>query len=109
MGCLTMETKLNGNDLKRKDCMYTMNRAKYQRDYQRVYQRNKRQSMYALNDWKVNIKRVNEEFKTRAILPRHMYEFKPVLKEMLLGHFKVKIIKKRKRTELITKSYAEIC
>jgi hypothetical protein len=56
--------------------------------------------------WKVNIKCVNEEFKLRAMLPRHIYEFRPVMKEMLLVHFKVKLIKKREKTELITRSYA---
>jgi hypothetical protein len=73
--------------------------------YQRNYMRKIRQDKYAFTNWKYNITKVNNEFKDKSILPKHIYMFRPVLKDMLKHHFKKKILKKYERIELITQSY----
>lgn len=60
----------------------------------------------AKNKWELNMKLVLNQFKQRVILPRHIYEFKRVLKQMLLVHFKRSFIIKRNRTDLIVQSWS---
>lgn len=55
--------------------------------------------------WITNMKMVIQEFKSRSILPRHIYEFRFVMKELLKCYFKKKVIRQMRRTELITWSY----
>ena len=73
-------------------------------NYMKQYRRNKKYNL----DYQMKYSKVIHEFKQRAILPRHIYEFRKVIKQMLLVHFKKKIIKKYDRTELITQSWLNI-
>ncbi len=56
--------------------------------------------------WRFRINIVNDEFKSRAILPRHIFEWRPIMKQMLKLYFGKKVIRTRNKTELITMSYA---
>jgi hypothetical protein len=55
--------------------------------------------------WKANMKKVCNELLQKAMLPRHIYEYRMVLKDMLRTYFDKRIIKKHAKTELITGSY----
>jgi hypothetical protein len=55
--------------------------------------------------WYSKLQQVNNEFVNRCILPRHIYLYRIVMKEMLKDYFNRKIIKVNNRTELITQSY----
>jgi hypothetical protein len=56
--------------------------------------------------WKENIKETNTEFLDRAILPKHIYLYRPILREMLKIKFGKRVFKKMDKTELITNSYS---
>jgi len=45
-----------------------------------------------------------QEFKQRAILPRHIYEYRQVMKQMLKEYFRKKVLKVYDRTDLIVTS-----
>ncbi len=70
-------------------------------NYMKDYMRQRR----AKNKWELNMNLVLNQFKQRVILPKHIYEFKQILKQMLLVHFKRSFIIKRNRTDLIVQSW----
>lgn len=45
------------------------------------------------------------ELTNKSILPRHIYLYRSVMRDLLVSHFKKRIIKINKKTELITASY----
>jgi hypothetical protein len=75
------------------------------RNYARNYKRKKRfdTPYYALSNPNRNL--VIQELNKRCILPRHMFEWRIVMKELLKEHFHKKIIKINKKMHLITQSY----
>ena len=70
--------------------------------YMKNYMRQKRLTDY-------NYRLVLAEFKQLAILPRHMYDYRQVMREMLKSHFGRKAIKVNKRTDLISQSILFSC
>ena len=52
---------------------------------------------------------VMNELTTKSILPRHIYEFRIILRQMLKNYFKKKFIRVFDRTELITLSWSNYC
>ena len=52
---------------------------------------------------------VMNELTTKSILPRHIYEFRQILRQMLKTYFKKKIIRVFDKTELITLSWSNYC
>jgi hypothetical protein len=52
---------------------------------------------------------VMNELTTKSILPRHIYEFRQILRQMLKTYFKKKIIRVFDRTEIITLSWSNYC
>ena len=57
--------------------------------------------------YQFNFNKVLIELTNKSILPRHIYLFKPVLKDLLVSYFKKRIIKINNRTELIILSHLE--
>lgn len=73
--------------------------------YMKYYRRNKR----AIEITRANFNQVILEFSTKSTLPRHIYEFRLVLRQMLKTYFKKKIIRVFDRTEIITLSWSNYC
>jgi len=69
--------------------------------YMKTYMRNKREKAINKRYYALLI----QEFNEKSILPKHIYEYKIVMKQMLLQYFKKKVLKIRKNTEIITQSY----
>jgi len=72
-----------------------------QNEYMKLKMRNKRQTEYN----KRSYDQVIRELKLKSILPRHIYEFRKILNQMLKQYFKKRIIKINNKTELITQSH----
>ncbi len=85
---------------KRRDCNKKCMRKK------RGTQQDNMVSVPHFNNWKENIKETNTEFLDRTILPKHIYLYRPILKEMLKIKFGKRVFKKMDKTELITNSYS---
>ena len=66
--------------------------------YMKIYMKQKRIAQY-------NYRLVLQEFKQRAILPRHIYEFRIVMKQMLREYFHKRVIKIYNKTHIIIDSY----
>ncbi len=70
-------------------------------EYMKMYMKIKR-------DIKINKRQydnIMKDLTIRCYLPRHIYEFKNVLRQMLLDYFKKKYIVVRRRTDLIQPYY----
>jgi len=72
-----------------------------QNEYMKLQMKNKRQIEYN----KRSYDKVIQELKIKSILPRHIYEFRKILNQMLKQYFKKRIIKINNKTELISQSY----
>ena len=75
------------------------------RQYMKTYMRRQRSNTpyyHLLNPLFIQLLK---EFKERCILPRHMYQWKGVMRDLIKHHFCKRVFKIGKRTELITQSY----
>ena len=69
--------------------------------YMKSYMKTKREQRINRRCYDVLI----HELKMKCVLPKHIYEMRIVLKQMLSEYFNRRIIRHYNRTELITQSY----
>ncbi len=83
----------------------------YKREYMRKCMKTKRNTnkeIGYLDQWRLAIHAVHNEYNEKTILPKHMYNYKPVMRQLLHGFFQKKRIIVGKMTENIAKSHREL-
>ncbi len=79
----------------------------YMRDYMKIRMRTIRQGAKDLKKWKSIMVLINNEFKEKALIPIHIYNWKPIMMQMIREHFGKRMYRVRRQTELITMSIKE--